>query len=781
MTACVRSNCPGGVLDEDGMCTTCLRAPESARPLVPHDSGRRCPRGDCADGTLDETGMCDRCQREEPAAGWVPKGHIPRRPAEPPVWWVADSRLVDGTGAGEPLTTPVSSVRDTLDRSKLGLGLVDIPAPPSVSPQARLLADSEIVERERRCPNPGCREPLWDEATGSEPKKGRCAHCSTDFSFRPVLGHHEELGPQYVIEGCIGYGGQGRVYLARDLNLDDEWVAVKGVRGDRDERAMNTLATEKHALIRVRHPDIVDIRNFVARRREGDDDGLDVFIVLEFIAGVSLEEKKQVFPPGEAISYVLAALPALGYLHDSGLVYGDFKPANVMHVGDRVKLIDMGAVRRIGSRVRDELWTTEGFSAPEALDGRPSAATDVYTVGRTLAVLTADFDPKDPRTRHRLPEPGDVPAFAAHESFYRFLLKATAEAPRHRFTSAAQMAEQLSGVLREVVALEEGRDDAGPGSVPSQLFTYERAATGTGTLEEVRTSGVGQVLPLPHPDPDDPAAVSLSALREIAPREAVRDLGALPRSPEVAFRLVVAHLDDSDPGSAREVLDTVAQRDWRYAWYSGLVELAQGAARAAWQRFAAIRDALPGELAPKFALAVCAEAMQEFELARHYYRTVWRTDKAYVSAAFGLARTYLPERDEDPRHRRIEVLETVPREHHRHVEAAQEALWLRLGSPRLDAAGLREAARRLERLSPEPHTSEYLPLRTEVLEAARRLLAEDPRAFGTEDILQVAVDDTAFCEELTRVYLERRRSEPNRRARVALVRKAHATRPWTRW
>ena len=71
-------------------------------------------------------------------------------------------------------------------------------------------------------------------------------------------------------------------------------------------------------------------------------------------------------------------------------MYCDFKPDNVMLEGDDVKLIDMGAVRRIGDPSGD-IYGTVGYKAPEA-DNDPVAVSDLYTIGRTLAVLLMDFD-----------------------------------------------------------------------------------------------------------------------------------------------------------------------------------------------------------------------------------------------------------------------------------------------------------------------------------------------------------------------------------------------------
>src|SRR5439155_612048 len=80
-----------------------------------------------------------------------------------------------------------------------------------------------------------------------------------------------------------------------------------------------------------------------------------------------------------------------------------------------------------------------------------SPSSDLYTVGRALAVLTFQFTGFTGTYKHSLPDPATVPLFAQQESFYRLLRRATDPDPGHRFASAGDMAEQLTGVLREVL------------------------------------------------------------------------------------------------------------------------------------------------------------------------------------------------------------------------------------------------------------------------------------------------------------------------------------------
>jgi serine/threonine-protein kinase PknG len=76
-------------------------------------------------------------------------------------------------------------------------------------------------------------------------------------------------------------------------------------------------------------------------------------------------------------------------------------------------------------------------------------------------------------------------------------------------------------------------------------------------------------------------------------------------------------------------------------WFAGLAALVTGEVERAASEFDEVLRAEPGEAAPKLALGLCAELRNQPELAARRYRTVWRTDRSYVSAAFGLARALL--------------------------------------------------------------------------------------------------------------------------------------------
>ena len=155
------------------------------------------------------------------------------------------------------------------------------------------------------------------------------------------------------------------------------------------------------------------------------------------------------------------------YLHDLGLVYCDFKPDNLIQVGDAVKLIDLGGVRRIDDD-DSAIYGTVGYQAPEVAQVGTTVASDIYTIGRTLVVLMMEFRGYQTRYVASLPPVERDAAVRRNDSLYRLIAKACAPDPADRFASVDELRVQLLGVLREVVAREDRRhllDLGGVGAV----------------------------------------------------------------------------------------------------------------------------------------------------------------------------------------------------------------------------------------------------------------------------------------------------------------------------
>ena len=173
------------------------------------------------------------------------------------------------------------------------------------------------------------------------------------------------------------------------------------------------------------------------------------------------------------------------------------------------------------------MFGTVGYQAPEIAAAGPSVASDLFTVGRTLAVLCIDFRGYQSTYRFTLPPPRTVPLFARYDSLYRFLLKGTAADPDERFQSAEEMADQLYGVLREIVA-----DAAGtPVPAPSTQFTARSAAT--------TSAPTGGPCHIPRSTADDPAAGYLATITTADP--AADDRAAATRRPSGRVEVELRH------------------------------------------------------------------------------------------------------------------------------------------------------------------------------------------------------------------------------------------------
>ena len=98
---------------------------------------------------------------------------------------------------------------------------------------------------------------------------------------------------------------------------------------------------------------------------------------------------------------------------------------------DQLKLIDLGAVSPINSF--GYLYGTPGYQAPEIVRTGPTVASDIYTVGRTLASLTLRMRTRRGRYIDGLPE--DDPVLTEYDSFGRLLRRAIDPDPRRRFQS----------------------------------------------------------------------------------------------------------------------------------------------------------------------------------------------------------------------------------------------------------------------------------------------------------------------------------------------------------
>jgi serine/threonine-protein kinase PknG len=214
------------------------------------------------------------------------------------------------------------------------------------------------------------------------------------------------------------------------------------------------------------------------------------------------------------------------------------------------------------------------------------------------------------------------------------------------------------------------------------------------------------------------------------PQEVLTLLGKAPENTiEVQLRALRAMIDLSaaaadqpaqdrftDAGKMRDTIATSAGGDWRVAWYDGMLALAADDPNRAFQQFDAVYAALPGELAPKLALALTLELADRPAEAAGYYDIVSRTDPAYTTAAAGLARCRLAAGD---RSGAVEAYNRVPgtsAAYRSSQVGAVRALVQPHPAAKSDVAALAAAAALIDKL--EIESAQLAALRAELLEQA---------------------------------------------------------------
>lgn len=659
-----------------------------------------------------------------------------------------------------------------------------------------------------------CRNPVG-RAYGDRPpqREGYCWECGTWFSFLPKLKAGDVVADRYEVDGKLAHGGLGWIYLARDRRLGGMPVVLKGVINASDERARRIARAERDAMIRLNHPNIVRIFSYV--EHSGDDEHTYEYLVMEYVDGRTLAQVLGDGKPGlrleNVTTYGRSILSALEYLHGEGFLYCDLKPANVMHAGTRVTLIDLGGVRAADDKDSPPVITRE-YAPPDAelREHNLTVRADVHTVGRTLERLF-DAVSADDTAAERM-------AFGV-QSLRRLLARAVAGYDA-RFASAAEMAEQLDGVHREILSLRDER----PRRMPSTRFenTAELLDAGLGVVPGLDRWTAGSLpgwwasdrgpdaaiedglpeapvaavrLPVPRVAENDPAAEYLAAARvQAEPRKLLHQYEEFRgKSVELDLARARAFLQlgghaaaEHWIGRAAGRLGGLAQVDWRIAWHRGLLLLAKDEVAEAAAAFDTVYSQVPGEVAPKLALAYCFEHEHDDEAARRHYEVVWRRDNEQVSAAFGLARIAFRQGD---RAGALRILDLVPLVS-RHHDAAQVA-GVRLLLAEKDGAlpGMHEitaAAGRLPQLyldNGENDGEARQRLVTILREIAlARVLASGAGggAWRGGDLLGEPVSERGLRLRLERSYRQLAHHARDEEEHGLLIDAANTVRPWTK-
>ena len=281
----------------------------------------------------------------------------------------------------------------------------------------------------------------------------------------------------YQVIECIGRGGMGLVYEAKDLHLGRR-VALKVLPETvgQDDRAIARLRREARAASALQHPNICTVFEL------GEDAERRPFIAMELIAGETLRSKlarEGRMPLDALVDAAIQLVEGIAAAHSHGIVHADLKPENVMLAdGGSLKILDFGLATLAAPGVSTDAMptmTADGASAhgtvaymaPERLRGHGiDARADVFSLGIILQEMATGTRPFQGETIHAIasqileaePPPPSTSAPHLPPAFDHIVGLCLQKRPCDRYQSAGALAKDLRTLTSSPVARVE---DAG--------------------------------------------------------------------------------------------------------------------------------------------------------------------------------------------------------------------------------------------------------------------------------------------------------------------------------
>ena len=263
---------------------------------------------------------------------------------------------------------------------------------------------------------------------------------------------------RYRILKQIGRGGMADVYLAKDLILDGEEVAVKVLRTNyqTDPIAVARFQREARAMADLDHPHIVRITDI------GEEDGQQ-YLAMEYVAGLDLKRYiKENYPLSneEAVRIMGQILLAMRLAHARGIVHRDLKPQNILLTPDgTAKVTDFGIAVAFAetslTQTNSMLGSVHYLSPEQARGSKATFQSDIYAMGIIFYEMLTGHIPYDGDSavtialqHFQKPLPSVIAENpSVPQALENVVIKATAKKLSDRYQSVSEMYVDLSTSL----------------------------------------------------------------------------------------------------------------------------------------------------------------------------------------------------------------------------------------------------------------------------------------------------------------------------------------------
>lgn len=263
---------------------------------------------------------------------------------------------------------------------------------------------------------------------------------------------------RYRIVNQIGRGGMADVYLAKDLILDGEEVAVKVLRTNyqTDPIAVARFQREARAMADLDHPHIVRITDI------GEEDGQQ-YLAMEYVAGLDLKRYiKEHYPLSneEAVRIMGQILLAMRLAHARGIVHRDLKPQNILLTPDgTAKVTDFGIAVAFAetslTQTNSMLGSVHYLSPEQARGSKATFQSDIYAMGIIFYEMLTGHIPYDGDSavtialqHFQKPLPSVIAENpSVPQALENVVIKATAKKLSDRYQSVSEMYMDLSTSL----------------------------------------------------------------------------------------------------------------------------------------------------------------------------------------------------------------------------------------------------------------------------------------------------------------------------------------------